>query len=657
MSSLQRGLKNCFLRIKRSPLLSANKIKKKIKRVKSVNALREKQWDDRFIYDKIPLYDSKNDKNVLINLCSNCNSGNRKYGSFKGLNFVDNSLFLYRPLSNKTTMNQLFLNKKNMMKMTSAKSRDINFRNENNNFPNKYKSFLDYGPNYTNGFENFKRNDNKSNIDANNFNAVNLINLNNLNKLWNEFGVNKNYRKLFTVIYKELDDENKEELYQKETNELNKLKDYINNLKQNIENRINTIKELFDLNIKLNTEVINKDNKNNEIILGEISEKINILRANTVKVCKSMQKLKTELSGIKNLDKFNINAIGEKFNFDKNYLIKMKGELNFLKEGFAKYYFNIEHDQTPFLLKASQKSKISNDKDPFIHLVPLDKELKEEIIESTYYIYQELIAYQNEKVHNKVLRSISPLKRIIKTNIEDDAKKVGEREENENKKNLNEHINNKINMLMNKNNEIKNYINISEDNINNKFKSFQCQQINKSNKILNNNLYFRKNGIINNNNNNKNKLTEENNNKITNDTNIKKEEPEPEIIKVESKEDIKDIKNDLNNNDKDKDKEKNKSGSNNEIININRKEKRNLSENMANKNNSDFKNVFMKYKINESSIDPPQKNESSKTKALNEFESINQQNEKIPNILPEISKKDDDEEIKIHSSDFDDILS
>ena len=64
-----------------------------------------------------------------------------------------------------------------------------------------------------------------------------------MNKLWDEFAVNKNYRKLFSVIYKELDDENKEELYQKETNELNKIKDYINDLKQNIENRINTIKE------------------------------------------------------------------------------------------------------------------------------------------------------------------------------------------------------------------------------------------------------------------------------------------------------------------------------------------------------------------------------------------------------------------------------
>jgi len=646
MSSLQRGLKNYFLQIKRSPLLSANKMKKKIKRVKSVNALREKNWDDRFIYDKIPLYDSKNDKNVLINLRSKCNSGNRKYGSFKGLNFADNSLFIYRPLSNKTTMNHLFINNKNNIKMASAKSRDINFRNDNN----KYKSFLDYGPNYTNGIENYRRSDNKNNIDTNDFNAINLINLNNLNKLWDEFAVNKNYRKLFSVIYKELDDENKEELYQKETNQLNKIKDYINDLKQNIENRINTIKELFELNIKLNTEIINKDNKNNEIILGEISDKINTLRVHTINVCKSMKTLKTELSGIKNLDKFNINLIGEKFNFDKNYLIKMKSELNFLKEGFAKYYFNIENDQTPFLLKTSQKSKISNDTDPFIHLIPLDQELKEEITDCTYYIYEELIAYQNEKVHNKVLRSISPLKRIIKNNNEDDAKNFGEREESDNKRVLNEHINNKINMLLNKNIGPKNYVNMSEDNINNKFNSLHLQQINKNNKIMNNpnnNLYFRKNGLIN----SKNKLNEENDNKIINDVNNKNDESEPKIIKVESKEDIKEIKNELI------DKDKIKSRSNNEIVSLIRNEKRNLSENI-NKKNNEYKNLFMKYKINEPPADKLINIEPDKFKTVNQFDNnAEQKNEKIPNILPQNSKKDDDEEIKIQSSDFDDLLS
>ena len=167
-----------------------------------------------------------------------------------------------------------------------------------------------------------------------------------------------------------------------------------------------------------------------------------------------MQQLKTELSGIKNLDKFDIRLIGEKFGFDKNYLIKMKGDLNFLKEGFGKYYFNLGNDQTPFLLKASEKSKISLDKDPFIHLVPLSPELKDKIAECTYYIYQELIAYQNEKVHNRVLRSISPLKRIVKNCTEDEAKILGDKEDyNEQKK-----LNNKINILLNKHNKTSNYI-------------------------------------------------------------------------------------------------------------------------------------------------------------------------------------------------------
>ena len=645
MTSFPNGLKNYFLKIRSSPLLSANKFKKKLKRVKSVNALREKQWDDRFIYEKIPLYDSKNDKNVLINLGDKCNSGNRKYANFKGLHFQDNSLYLYRQLSNKTTMNHLFLKNKNAIKLGSAKSKDINFRNDN--LANKYKSFLEYGPNHTNGIENYKRSENKNSMDTNDFNAMNLINLNFLNKIWDEFGVNKNYRKLFTVIYKELDDENKDELFKKETDEINKIRNYINKLKQNIESRLNTIKELYELNIKLNTEVINKDNKSNEIILGDISEKINKLRVNTVNVCKSMEKLKKELNGIKNLDKFDINLIGEKFNFDKNYLIKMKSELNFLKEGFIKYYFNIENDQTPFLLKASQKNKITNDKDPFIHLVPLDQELKDKIAECTYYIYQELISYQSQKVHNKILRTISPLKRVINSKNEDDSKIFGEKDENINRGDINININNKINMLINRNPGNGNYINMSEDNINNKFGASHLEQINKNNKILNNqnnNLYFRKYGFLN----NKNDLNEENNKKILNDVNNKKEEPT--TIKIESNN--KEIKDNLIDEDKIKSK-----GDNSLIVNnINSKdEKRNLSEQLP--NNNEYKNIFSKYIKNDLPINKSKNNsEIQKIKIINKFEGLNPRNGKIPNILPDNSKKDNSEENKIHTSDFDDLI-
>ena len=388
-------------------------LKKKIKRVKSVNAIREKNWDDRFIYNKIPQYNSFKDKNVLINLRKKCHSSRKKIGITRGnpSNIIESSLYLYRPLSNKTTIGYPFINGKNSMKTISAKERHFIYNsNKKNDF--NYKKFLLFGDNKI--LDNYKKYEILNNKDG--FNNINIINLNNIIKLWNELSINNTYRNLFCVIYKELDDEDKEELYQRETNELLSIKNDIKDLKDNIELRLNTIKEISDLNTKLNTEIINKDNKSNEIIINEISDKIGTLRQHTVNVCHSMKKLKYELNGLNNLDKYNINAIAEKFNFDKNYLIKMKGELNFLKEGFAKYYFNINNDHTPFLLRASEKSKISNDKDPFYHLIPLKPELKNEILECTYYIYQELIAYQNEKVNKRILRCISPLKRGLKIN-------------------------------------------------------------------------------------------------------------------------------------------------------------------------------------------------------------------------------------------------
>lgn len=423
-------------------------IKKKIKRVKSVNAIREKNWDDRFIYNKIPQYNSFKDKNVLINLRKKCHSSRKKLGITRGnpSNIIESSLYLYRPLSNKTTIGYPFINGKNSMKTISAKERHFIYNsNKKNDF--NYKKFLLFGDKKI--LDNYKKYEILNNKDG--FNNINIINLNNIIKLWNELSINNTYRNLFCVIYKELDDEDKEELYQRETNELLSIKNDIKDLKDNIELRLNTIKEISELNTKLNTEIINKDNKSNEIIINEISDKIGTLRQHTVNVCHSMKKLKYELNGLNNLDKYNINAIAEKFNFDKNYLIKMKGELNFLKEGFAKYYFNINNDHTPFLLRASEKSKISNDKDPFYHLIPLKQELKNEILECTYYIYQELIAYQNEKVNKRILRCISPLKRGLKIN-ENDSQYINVKETNNQNFILNSNSHDSNNFLNSNNN-------------------------------------------------------------------------------------------------------------------------------------------------------------------------------------------------------------
>ena len=571
MSSLPRGLRNYYLQLKKSPINLNTRFKKRIKRVNSVNAIREKNWDDRFIYDKIPNYDSSNDKNVLINFNKmKCNSSRKKLANtLRGnpLSFIDNSLYFYRPLSNKTSVLHPLIKGKNYIKTISAKSRDFKFKSNKNVDLN---NFVVHSSN-AKKFNDSKKDEffkNKTNFNENNFSNINLINLNNIMKLWDELSVINNYRKLFCVIYKELDDEDKEQLYQRETNELMSIKNDIDTLKNNIQLRLNTIKEIFELNKKLNTEIINKDNNSNEIIINQISEKICTLREHTVSVCKSMKKLKLSLNGIKSLDKYDINIIAEKYHFDKNYLIKMKGELNFLKEGFGKYYFNIKNDQTPFLLKASGKNKIGDDKDPFIHLVPLDPNLKDDIMECSYYIYQELIAYQNEKVNQKILRCISPLKRIILKNNEENQKFVNGKEEKEKEKE-----NNNIN---NNNNENININNNEIDN-NNKEKIKTQEKINEE---------------------------QSNNNNINKSLNSKKDE----VIENDEKTEIKKSKEEKNDKSIEKPIEKQIEIGEEKILKRNDKKFKTGPMGSLKEKKKDYKNILMNYKINERKNDKRKSN-------------------------------------------------
>ena len=354
---------------------------KKINRVKSVHIIREKNWDNRFIYNKIPEYDSYKDKNVRINLSIKSYSGRKNLcGGPDAKNFLPNKLTNGDNSLNNNQMSSDPKNGRDLYKTYSTKFRDMTFNDYDNNL--KY---------------------------------INMINLNNINKLWDELCVNKSYRNLFCVIYKELNDENKQEIYQKEINELISIKNDIHHIKTYIDIRQKTINELSELNDKLSKEINKNVNNSNqkENIIEEISKKIELLREHTINVCLAMKKLRYEINGIKHLDKYDMDLISDKFDFDKNYLIKMKGEINFLKDGYAKNYFNIEKDQTPFLLDSSENCLAKqNENNQLLHIVPINKEIKNDIIDCIYYIYQELIAYQNEKVSKNILKRISPMKRI-----------------------------------------------------------------------------------------------------------------------------------------------------------------------------------------------------------------------------------------------------
>ena len=242
------------------------------------------------------------------------------------------------------------------------------------------------------------------------------IKIRNIISLWNELEVMEPYRKYFFFIYKEIDEDDKKTLYQNEINELIQLKNDIKNLTYNIELRFGIIKILFELNDKLNKEIETKDkNDIDKDVIDEMAKKIEDLTIQTVNIVQYMKKIKTVINLTPNLGKYDMNLIGRKFNFDKNYVIKMKLETNFLREGYAKELFDIKDDKSPFFIKANNKLNLSKD-DKNTYTISLDQKVLNSIKECNFYIYKELIAYENDKAKKKIFRRISPIRKNSPSN-------------------------------------------------------------------------------------------------------------------------------------------------------------------------------------------------------------------------------------------------
>lgn len=381
-----------------SPITKLSTPSRPFSRVKSVTNKRKKPWNKRFIYNKIPDYYSMKDENVI-------NAKKLRMYSVKKKNIFDTNYITYQQsIMNQTKKNRIKQFNRTMSGFFSQYSRGIN------NYYTTKRNLISPLTNTAFNRNIFMKNSNL-NINDENFNKI--------KKLWNELCVFPSYRELFIIIYNQISGEEKGQLFKNELNELITVKSDIKTLIYYIEQRNIVLRDLYDENIKLNK---NKTEKHEDILI-EISNLIEKIRESTIDVCYAMKKLKNDINNVNNLTKYNFDLLASKSKFDKNYLIKMKGELSFLKEGNAKYYFNLNDDRTPFLLKASEPNinmlnnlnlnNVNNDKDYYIRIVPLKEEIKDHINECNYYIYQELIAYQQNIVNQKkVFRYMSPLKSL-----------------------------------------------------------------------------------------------------------------------------------------------------------------------------------------------------------------------------------------------------
>ena len=225
-----------------------------------------------------------------------------------------------------------------------------------------------------------------------------------LNIIWDDLCVLESYKELFEVISYQLDINQRIDFYQSEINSINIFRFKLLELKKNIKERINCISQLKNLNIQLSNILKKKSSELKEEILENISEEIQKLRKYTINIVNSFINFRKGFNQFSIEGKYNINKLEKRFCFDKNYLLKLNEELSFIKDSNIKFFFNINDDNSPFLIKAS-------DNDSFIRKVPITNNERKEINKCQFLIYQDLIFNQNKNYNENSFRKISPIKK------------------------------------------------------------------------------------------------------------------------------------------------------------------------------------------------------------------------------------------------------
>ena len=600
---------------------------------------REKDWDERFIYNKL---ENNQEIKRTIPKKNNDYSSNIKYlkEQFNSENIKKNNnnkgrgksgYKIYKEKNNndkiKINGNQLFKNNNNNI----IKRNNLNITEENlqkTHFKLK----------------------NKNNISLDNNNNDNIIfynnNINNNNKyylmpiteleicveiLWQKLGVKEIYKNKFNKLKMETaNDEIQKEFLVKEVENLEKLDIFMNTLYSNIkqrENAISILKKLVDAIekqfIQLNLEI--RDN-----ILNDFYQTLKVYRINTINVVEKIYEYRQLFTYELNKGKFCENILKKNYNlinnewmkyYKGNYLLKITEDINFLGKSKINGYKNLNlffcSKNDPFLLNISE-------------IIPINKEYHPRIKQCQYIITQEIIYSEiNSEINN---------------------------DNNNNIININK--NNKMQNLKEKNNN-------NGININNKYTKKEKEKISCINK-----------NNINDNNTNKIKKTEKiiigaqlidkmDCNKFFGANDIIEETSEEQIL-LDIKKGLNDIHN-LNKNKKQKLEEKNKDEKENENNKLNNKklenennikEKINISQEKTEEKNMIENSNKIENKINEEknndNIQIKEKKETIDNEKEEENKLLNNKNDDLNKNNNNIIKEESLKEISINSSELTD---
>jgi hypothetical protein len=211
--------------------------------------------------------------------------------------------------------------------------------------------------------------------------------LNIVQSMWDDLGVTEGFRMLFEGIARELEESLRKEFIDFEIGALKKFSDnlmvnlfFIKKLSKEIQNREKTIQLMQQFN-----ETIEKEGFN-ENYIQDLVQCIKNIRIMSVNIVNYFIKIREICSYHILGGKFDLDRLNKVYQYDRNYLIKMKYDLEFLKESCLNNYFNFSGEADPFLISAAQQ-----DGDKYV--VQINEDMLSAIKNSQFLIMQDMIFY------------------------------------------------------------------------------------------------------------------------------------------------------------------------------------------------------------------------------------------------------------------------
>ena len=363
--------------------------KKEQNKIKDTYELkREKEWDERFIYNK---YENNQDKRPLPKKAKTDFSSNIKY-----LKEQMNSENVKKNNNNKTRGKSGF--KIHKEKNNTKIKINGNYLFKNVNMMNRND--------LNNTDENPRQNSIK--ISGCNISIGNNIEINNkyysmskaeleicLEILWNKLAVKESYTNKFNKLKSERNnEESQKEFLVMEVENLEKLENFLKNMYTNIDNREKTILLLKKLIEVMEKQFINLNLDIRDNILNDFYVALNAYRINTIKVVENIDTYRQLFSHSINKGKFHEKILMKKYGllndecvsmYKGNYLLKINDDVNFLGKskinGYKQLNMNFSTKEDPFLLNISE-------------IIPINKEFYSSIKQGQYIIMQEIIYEQ-----------------------------------------------------------------------------------------------------------------------------------------------------------------------------------------------------------------------------------------------------------------------